>query len=43
MAGAAEKGGIQGVGADSGSSRVVVVGESMFVSLDFQSMQKVLS
>lgn len=32
LAAAAEKGGIQGVGADSGSSRVVVVGESMFVS-----------
>jgi enamine deaminase RidA (YjgF/YER057c/UK114 family) len=32
LAVAGEKGGIQGVGADSGSSRVVVVGESMFVS-----------
>jgi hypothetical protein len=32
LAVAAEKGGIQGVGTDTGSSRVVVVGESMFVS-----------
>jgi hypothetical protein len=32
LAVAGEKGGIQGVGADTGSSRLVVVGESMFVS-----------
>lgn len=32
LAVAGERGGIQGVGADTGSSRVVVVGESMFVS-----------
>ncbi|MGZ8899780.1 MAG: GldG family protein [Limisphaerales bacterium] len=32
LAVAAERGGIQGVGTDTGSSRVVVVGESMFLS-----------
>jgi hypothetical protein len=32
LAVAGERGGIQGVGADTGSSRVVVVGESLFVS-----------
>jgi hypothetical protein len=32
LAVAAERGGIQGVGSDTGSSRVVAVGESMFVS-----------
>lgn len=32
MAIAAERGGIQGVGADTGSSRIVVVGESIFLT-----------
>ncbi|HVK59336.1 MAG TPA: Gldg family protein [Candidatus Kapabacteria bacterium] len=32
LAVAAEKGGIQGLGSDTGSSRIVAVGESMFVS-----------